>query len=366
MNFSSTDADIEAIDSGQPGPKTTGVKIADNRMNERNMNKVEDESHSSSERDDEANISTTQNAFRAVQQCRKFCGACVNNERVQLGVIVFIAINALMMGIATFNVVSESIAVSHAFDIVDTVFLSIFTLELGMQLIYHGLHLFLDGWLVFDFIIIIMSWPLASIQIFRVFRIVRALRLVTRIKVMKTLVEALFGVMPRMAAIGLLLLLIFYIFAVMFTQLFATLYADGETTDNYFGRLDLSFFTLFQIMTLDDFSTVSRELMTARSWSWFPLLAFVIISSFVVVNLIIAVLCEAIAKLNGDEKVMTVGESHYPEDQVKYDEGLAQTNVRDELILLEQRVYRLSIVQQRTLKALELLTNHMNTMETIK
>ena len=330
------------------------------------MNKVEDESHSSSERDDEANISTTQNAFRAVQQCRKFCGACVNNERVQLGVIVLIAINALTMGITTFNVVSESIAVSHAFDIVDTVFLSIFTLELAMQLIYHGLHLFLDGWLLFDFLIIIMSWSFASIQIIRAFRIFRALRLVTRMKVMKNLVEALFGVMPRMAAIGLLLLLIFYIFAVMFTQLFGTLYADGETTDNYFGRLDLSFFTLFQIMTLDDFSTVSRELMTARSWSWFPLLAFVIISSFVVVNLIIAVLCDAIAALKEDEKVMIVGESHYPEGHAKYNKGLAQKHVREELILLEQRVLSLSIVQQQTLKALELLTNHMNTMETIE
>jgi len=330
------------------------------------MSKVEVESHSSSERDDEANISTTPNAFRAVQQCRNFCGACVNNERVQLGVIVFIAINALMMGIATFNVVSESIAVSHAFDIVDTVFLSIFTLELAMQLIYHGLHLFLDGWLLFDFLIIIMSWSFASIQIIRAFRIFRALRLVARMKVMKNLVEALFGVMPRMAAIGLLLLLIFYIFAVMFTQLFGTLYADGETTDNYFGRLDLSFFTLFQIMTLDDFSTVSRELMTARSWSWFPLLAFVIISSFVVVNLIIAVLCDAIAALKEDEKVMIVGESHYPEGHAKYNKGLAQKHVREELILLEQRVLSLSIVQQQTLKALELLTNHMNTMETIE
>ena len=50
-------------------------------------------------------------------------------------------------------------------------------------------------------------------------------------------------------------------------------------------------------------------------------------------------------------------------------EGMDENKVEhvcEELILLEQRVLSLSIVQQRTLKALELLTNHMNTMETIE
>jgi len=57
-----------------------------------------------------------------------------------------------------------------------------------MQFIFYGLMLLTDGWLVFDLIIITLSWAFAQVQIIRAFRIFRAFRLITRIKVMKNLV----------------------------------------------------------------------------------------------------------------------------------------------------------------------------------
>jgi len=47
------------------------------------------------------------------------------------------------------------------------------------------------------------------------------------------------------------MLLVFYIFGVMFTQLFQSSYEDGVTDVDYFSSLDRTFFTLFQLMTLD-------------------------------------------------------------------------------------------------------------------
>jgi hypothetical protein len=152
--------------------------------------------------------------------------------------------------IQTFDFVTDDPNVERKFEIVDQVFLIIFSVELAMQFIFHGLRLFLDGWLVFDLAIIVMSWAFQEVQIIRAFRIFRALRLITRIKVMKNLVTALFGVLPRMAAIIFLLCMIFYIFGVMMTQLFGDLYPDGDTEVNYFTRLDNSFFTLFQVWKL--------------------------------------------------------------------------------------------------------------------
>merc|ERR1712157_98350 len=101
----------------------------------------------------------------------------------------------------------------YAFNFSDKVFLIIFTIELVMQIIYHGFALFLDGWLVFDFVIVTLSWVFNSMQGIRAFRIFRALRLVTRFKTMRNLVAALLSVVPRMLAIAALLMLIFYIFA---------------------------------------------------------------------------------------------------------------------------------------------------------
>lgn len=123
-----------------------------------------------------------------VQNMRYMCGSLVNNDRVQLFLVALIALNALMMGIATFDFVKDNQAAEDAFEMVDRIFLFIFTIELAMQFVYHGWRLLLDGWLVFDLVIIVISWAFAEVQIIRAFRIFRALRLITRIKVMKNLV----------------------------------------------------------------------------------------------------------------------------------------------------------------------------------
>jgi len=246
--------------------------------------------------------STFRKMLDMINQLRYRCGAVVNDEYVQFFIVVLISINAIMMGIATFDFVEEDPEVLHAFDVTDTVFLVIFTIELGMQFIFHGWRLLLDGWLVFDLVVVSVSWLFQDMQIVRAFRIFRALRLVTRIEVMKNLVLALFSVMPRMGAIAILLFLISYIFAVMLTQLFGEVSRAGGFSEDYFGRMDATFFTLFQIMTFDSWSDITREVMAIYSWAWVPLIAYVVLTAFVVINLIIAVICDAISALNEEQE----------------------------------------------------------------
>ena len=290
--------------------------------------------------------------FWFLNQARLICGKFVNNDRVQLIVVLLIGINAIMMGIATFDFVSDTPAIDEKFEICDKIFLYIFTVELCLQFLYHGLRLFLDGWLMFDFAIIVMSWAFSEAQIIRAFRIFRALRLVTRVEVMRNLVMALFSVMPRMAAIGLLLFLIFYIFAVMFTQLFKDMYGDGQTEYDYFSRLDQTFFTLFQIMTLDAWADVARDVMAVRSWAWIPFVAFVIISGFIVVNLIIAVICDAISALHDDDRAKLHGtyesESVIVEEEPK---DYQQQQIKN----LQEQVDELTRIQESTMMTLEYL-----------
>ena len=188
--------------------------------------------------------------FKPFNDARKFIGKVVNDDRVQNTVLILITINAIMMGIATFPVVKNDPDLSNKFEIADEAFLILFTIESGMQVLFHGWKVFKDGFLVFDLAIVVMSWALEGTQVIRAFRIFRALRLITRIDTMKNLVLALLSVIPKMTAIGMLLLLIFYIFAVMFTQLFKGMYEDGLVSQPYFSGLGYSLFTLFQMMTL--------------------------------------------------------------------------------------------------------------------
>jgi hypothetical protein len=155
-----------------------------------------------------------------------------------------------MMGVATFPIIKNNPTLNEIFDAIDTVFLIVFTIESGLQLIYHGWYIFKDGFLVFDMLIVILSWALEGTQVIRAFRIFRALRLVTRVKTMRNLIKAMIEVVPKLTAIFTLMCLIFYIFGVMFTQLYKDLSKEGHDPSGYFSSLPMSLFTLFQIMCL--------------------------------------------------------------------------------------------------------------------
>jgi hypothetical protein len=232
-------------------------------------------------------------AAKRIDKFRDWCGLVVNNERFQLLIIFLIVVNALMMGIGTFDFVTENSGLDQAWERTDRAFLIIFTLELAMQFVYHGLHLFADSWLLFDFIIVVGSWSLQSLQVIRAFRVFRAFRLITRFSLLKNLVVALVAVAPSMGAILALLLLILYIYAVMCTVLFKDLYEQGVTDKDYFGRLDITLFTLFQMMTLE-WAGIVRQVMVKYYWASFVFSTFLIMTSFILYSLIIAVVCDAV------------------------------------------------------------------------
>lgn len=183
-------------------------------------------------------------AVEGVRKLRDFCGTMVNHPRVQACIVVLIAINAFMMGLATFDFVSDSPQASFAFDVIDMLFLILFTVEIGLQVVYHGLWTVLtDGWMCFDFLVVVGSWAMGDLQIIRSFRIFRAFRLVARLDTLKNLVQALIDVAPSVGGILALLALIMYIFAVMCTVLLDDLYPAGIIDEDYFGRLDYTFFS---------------------------------------------------------------------------------------------------------------------------
>ncbi|GKY91706.1 cation channel sperm-associated protein 3 [Mayamaea pseudoterrestris] len=298
------------------------------------------------------------------QLMRYQCGMFINHPKVQLLIVAMIAVNALMMGIGTFDFVEMNAQLNYAFDKTDHVFLILFTIELGLQFVYRGWRLISDGWLVFDMLVIIISWTFDSFQIIRAFRVLRALRLITRIKVMQNLVIALFGVVPRMFAIGMLLMLVSYIFAVMLTELFQDSYEDGLTEINYFGNLFRTLFTLFQFMTMDDWASSVRELSVEYPWAWFPIVVFVIITAFVVVNLIIAVICDAVSALHDDEKAKIHGTFESDEDQDTQDGSTAsryslRKDLNAQLDGLEENVGELMRMQEETMIALRNLAEYI-------
>jgi hypothetical protein len=284
----------ESSSHSSSGSRSSDIILPSNgdgtRDKENNKDTKENGGSKDQEEDSESSEEKEDKDDSLIWKFRLFCGKVVNNEYVQIFIIALIIINAVIMGIATSDFVTEDPQVDRIFDKMDRSFLVVFTIEVAMQFFYLGFTLFTDGWLTFDFLIVILSWSFESLQIVRAFRVFRAFRLFTRVKPLRDLVLAIGAVLPRMYAIGALLLLIFYIFSVLFTELFK----DLPLSENYFGTLDASLFTCMELMTLE-WGDIVREVMTHRSWAWAPFVAFIALTGFIVFNLIVAVVCDAVS-----------------------------------------------------------------------
>jgi voltage-gated sodium channel len=91
--------------------------------------------------------------------------------------------------------------------------------------------------------------------------------------------------------------MMFYIFAVMGTELF------GEAFPQWFGTLGASIYSLFQIMTLESWSMgIARPVMEVYPLAWIFFVPFILISSFMVLNLFIAIIVSATQEVHESEQ----------------------------------------------------------------
>jgi voltage-gated sodium channel len=225
---------------------------------------------------------------------RSGCRKVVCHDLTQWTLIFLIILNAFIMGVATLDIVTESDRILTIFDRVDRGFLILFTIEMAVQLVGQDPSEPYDGWLLFDATVMVLSWSLEKVQIARAVRIVRVIRLSARLATLRQLWSALAAVAPSVSYILAGLLLVMYIFAVLCTVLFSDLYEMGVTSQDYFGSLDRTMFTMFQIITMEEWGSIVREAATEYYWAWWVFIPFIILTSFVLKPLVVAVICDAV------------------------------------------------------------------------
>jgi voltage-gated sodium channel len=233
----------------------------------------------------------------------------VDDDRFQRFIVAVIVLNAVTLGLETSDrIVAEYGWLLHA---VDWIVLAIFVVELALRLAAHGWRFFRDPWSVFDFVIVAIALIPASgaFSVLRALRILRVLRLVALVPSMRGVVTALLTAVPGMASIAALLGLLVYVAAVMATQLF------GDGVPDRFGDLGSSLFTLFQVMTTDDWANIAREAMVVQPLAWIFFIVYLLVSTFAVLNLFIAVVVRAMEEQVATEVKADVAE-HQREDAV--------------------------------------------------
>ena len=207
-------------------------------------------------------------------------------ERVVLALIMF---NAVTLGLETSpGIMAEHGALLHA---VDRAVLTVFVVELLARMVVFRAAFFRDPWSLFDlFVVGIALVPATgSLSVLRALRVLRLLRLVTAVPSLKRVVGGLVRALPGMGSIMLLLMLIFYVFSVMAAKLF------GEAKPEQFGNLGAAAYTLFQVMTFDDWSAgIVKPLLDDHPYAAAFFIVFILLSTFMVLNLFIGVVVSAL------------------------------------------------------------------------
>lgn len=213
----------------------------------------------------------------------------------QRTVIVLILANAVLLGIETSG--TAVAAAGGLIALLDRLFLVAFTIEIGLRIYAFRGRFFRDPWGIFDFVVVAIAWLPASgpLAVLRALRVLRVLRLISVVPSMRRVVEAMLHALPGMGSIVLLMALIFYVAAVMATKLY------GETLPDRFGTLGNSLFTLFQLMTLESWAEATvRPILEHHPFAWMFFVPFILIATFVVLNLFVGIIVDSIQTLRAE------------------------------------------------------------------
>lgn len=253
----------------------------------------------------------------SVQSCRSRIEEMVKAKWFINCITALILVNAVTLGLET----NAQIMAVHGGLIraVDHVILSAFVIEILLKIFACGGRFFKSGWNLFDFAIVTISLLPASgpFAVLRTLRVLRVMRLISTVPSLRRVVSALLAAIPGMASVMSILLVIFYVSAVMTTQIFGVI-TDARMQE-YYGTIGDSMFTLFQIMTLENWDEIAHVTMEFFPSSWAFFVIFIVVASFAVLNLFIGIIVDAMNILHDESGDTLAHRDHTEEMQLLLD-----------------------------------------------
>ena len=254
----------------------------------------------------------------------------IERPDVQRGIIGLILVNAVLLGLETWPAAMR--VAGGPIRALDHAILAVFVVEIALRLYVHRSGFWRDPWGVFDFSVVsIALMPAAGpFAVLRTLRVLRVLRLLSTVPSMRRVVGALLTAIPGLFSIVLVLLILYYVFAVIATNLFAAAYPE------WFGTLGRSLYTLFQIMTLESWSMgIARPVMETFPYAWAFFIPFILVATFTMLNLFIAIIVDATQRYSELEHRETVGAVDEASARVAADLGGELRALRKEIAELK-------------------------------
>lgn len=207
-----------------------------------------------------------------------------------------IILNAAILGMETYPYMRENYG--EILKTTDHIILWMFVIELSLRFLAYKKDFFKNPWTLFDlFVVAIAFIPTNEVfSVLRAIRVLRVLRLVSIFPRLRRVAEGLIRAIPGIGSIGAVMTIVIYVFGVMATKLYGSEFPD------WFGTLQASIFSLFQIMTLEGWPDIVRTVMKTNPQAWLFFVTYILIATFSVLNLFIAVIVDAMQKQQDDNE----------------------------------------------------------------
>lgn len=261
---------------------------------------------------------------------RQRIAAWIEQPRIQNAIIGLILINAALLGLETSP--TAMAAAGGLILAIDQAILAVFVVEIALRLYVHRAAFWRDPWSVFDFFVVAIALVPATgpLAVLRALRVLRVLRLLTLVPSMRRVVGALLAAIPGLGSIALVLLIIYYVFAVIATKLFAAAYPE------WFGDIGQSLYTLFQVMTLESWSMgIARPVMENFPYAWAFFIPFILVATFTMLNLFIAIIVNAMQSVSEAEQQESRQAVEAARDHIEADLHAEMRQLREDIRALQ-------------------------------
>ncbi|XP_058856638.1 sodium channel protein type 3 subunit alpha-like isoform X2 [Acipenser ruthenus] len=256
--------------------------------------------------------------------------------------IILIVLNMLLM---TSEHYGQSDSFIQAQDMVSLVFTSLFTAEAVLKLLGLRLYYFTRPWNVFDILVVTVSivgnllekaaenisFSPTILRVFRVARLGRLLRLVRSLKGIRRLLFTLIMSIPALFNIGVLLLLVMFIYSILGMTLFQDLPRSGSINEIVnFETFANSMLLLFRLTTAAGWNDVLQQIMASGTQPAFVCIlymsSYILVTFIVIVNMYVAVILENFTEAQ-EQELEGVTDDHidmFYEEWSKYDPSATQ------------------------------------------
>ena len=229
------------------------------------------------------------------------CKRVAESTQFQLFILGVIVINAVVLGLETYDAIDEEIG--STLNVLNDVFLGIFVVEIAIRIAAHGRRpqdYFKSGWNVFDFVIIggaFLPGLRQNATALRVLRLLRIVRVVSLFPDLRFLIRGMAASLPPIGSMAMLTSLLIYIYGMLGWILFA------DTDPAHWGDVGQAMLSLFIVLTLESWPEIMGEVIGAHPWAWLYFVSYVLIASFLLINMGIAILINSLEEVRAMEAI---------------------------------------------------------------